>query len=181
MRLARWRLIKNRRSSFHALPARSLPGTTRYNLSMSLKKRLEEDLKSAMRAREGLRKSTLRLALAAVRNAEIDQRGELSDAETIRILQKEVKSRRETIAEAEQAGRTDLAETTEAEIVILEGYLPQPLSEAEVEELAHKAIEEVGAGSPAEMGQVMKVLMPRIRGRAEGAQVSRIVRELLQS
>ncbi len=71
---------------------------------MSLKRQLEEDLKTAMRAGEGLRKSTLRLALAAVRNAEIDQRGELSDAETMRILQKEVKSRRETIAEAEQAG-----------------------------------------------------------------------------
>lgn len=148
---------------------------------MSLKRQLEEDLKTAMRAGEGLRKSTLRLALAAVRNAEIDQRGELSDAETMRILQKEVKSRRETIAEAEQAGRTELAETTEAEIVILEDYLPQPLSDAAVEALARQAIEEVGAGSPSEMGQVMKVLMPRVQGRAEGAQVSRIVRELLQS
>lgn len=148
---------------------------------MSLKRQLEEDLKTALRAGEGLRKSTLRLALAAVRNAEIDQRGELSDAETMRILQKEVKSRRETIAEAEQAGRTELAETTEAEIVILEDYLPQPLSDAAVEALARQAIEEVGAGSPSEMGQVMKVLMPRVQGRAEGAQVSRIVRELLQS
>ncbi len=148
---------------------------------MSLKRQLEEDLKTAMRAGEGLRKSTLRLALAAVRNAEIDQRGELSDAETMRILQKEVKSRRETIAEAEQAGRTELAETTEAEIVILEDYLPQPLSDAAVEALARQAIEEVGAGSPSEIGQVMKVLMPRVQGRAEGAQVSRIVRELLQS
>lgn len=148
---------------------------------MSLKRQLEEDLKTAMRAGEALRKSTLRLALAAVRNAEIDQRGELSDAETMRILQKEVKSRRETIAEAEQAGRTELAETTEAEIVILEDYLPQPLSDAAVEALARQAIEEVGAGSPSEMGQVMKVLMPRVQGRAEGAQVSRIVRELLQS
>lgn len=148
---------------------------------MTLKNQLEEDLKTAMRAGEALRKSTLRMTLAAIRNAEIDQRGELSDGEVMRILQKEVKSRRETVEEAEQAGRTELAETTEAEIAILENYLPQQLSDAEVEALARQAIEEVGASSPAEMGQVMKVLMPQVQGRAEGAQVSRVVRELLQS
>lgn len=148
---------------------------------MTLKNQLEEDLKTAMRAGEDLRKSTLRMTLAAIRNAEIDQRGELSDGEVMRILQKEVKSRRETVEEAEQAGRTELAETTEAEIAILENYLPQQLSDAEVEALARQAIEEVGASSPAEMGQVMKVLMPQVQGRAEGAQVSRVVRELLQS
>lgn len=148
---------------------------------MALKNRLEADLKDALRAGEDLRKSTLRLALAAIRNAEIDQRGELPDPEVVRILQKEVKSRRETIAEAEQAGRPDLVEAAEAEIAILEGYLPQPLSEAELAALARAAVAEAGASSPAEMGQVMKILMPQVQGRADGAQVSRVVREILQS
>jgi hypothetical protein len=95
------------------------------------------------------------------------------------ILQKEIKSRRESISDAQQAGRPDIVADAELEIGILEEYLPQPLSAGDLEAMARAAIEEVGATSPREMGQVMKILMPRIQGRADGAQASQIVRELL--
>jgi uncharacterized protein YqeY len=132
-----------------------------------------------MRAGDDTQKATLRMTLAAIRNAEIERRGDLEEADMLAILQKEVKSRQETAEEARQAGREDLAQQAEQEIAVLEEYLPQPLSQAELETMARQAIEEVGASSPREMGQVMKVLMPRVRGRADGSEVSQIVRDLL--
>lgn len=147
--------------------------------AMKKKEELQAALKDAMRAGDDTRKSTLRMTLSAIHNAEIEARGDLDEADVLAILQKEVKSRQETIEEARQAGREDLARQAEREIAVLEKYLPQPLSSAELEAMAREAIEEVGATSPREMGQVMKVLMPRVRGRADGSQVSQIVRDLL--
>ena len=147
--------------------------------SMDTKEKLQEALKQAMRAGDDTQKATLRMTLAAIRNAEIERRGDLDEADMLAILQKEVKSRQETAEEARQAGREDLARQAEQEIAVLDQYLPQPLSHAELESMAREVIQEVGASSPREMGQVMKVLIPRVRGRADGSQVSQIVRQLL--
>lgn len=146
---------------------------------MNTQEKLHDALKQAMRDRNDTRKSTLRMAISAIRNAEIEKRGSLEEPEVLGILQKEVKSRRETVEEARHAGREDLAQEAEDEIAVLETFLPQPLSEEELEQMAREAIEEVGASSPKEMGQVMKILMPRIRGRADGSKASQIVRSLL--
>lgn len=146
---------------------------------MNTKAKLQNALKEALRAGEQTRKATIRMALAAIRNSEIDRRAELDESEVLAILQKEVKSRRETLEEAQGAGRQDLVEQAESEIAILEEYLPQALTRQEITAMARTAIEEVGASSHREMGQVMKVLMPRVRGRADGAEVSQIVREML--
>ena len=146
---------------------------------MSTKTQLENDLKDAMRAGDDLRKRTLRMALSAIKLAEVEKGTPLDEPAVLAILQKEIKTQREAIADAERAGRPDLTTEAATQIRQLESYLPQPLTTAEIETLARTAIAEVGATSAREMGQVMKVLMPRIQGRAEGAQVSQIVRQLL--
>lgn len=146
---------------------------------MTTKVDLENSLREAMRSGDAVRKRTLRMALSAIRLAEVEKRVALDGPAVLAILQKEIKSRRESISDAEQAGRPDIAAEAETEISILEGYLPQPLSPAELEAMARAAIDEVGATSPREMGQVMKILMPRIQGRADGALASQIVRQLL--
>jgi len=146
---------------------------------MTTKVDLENSLREAMRSGDAVRKRTLRMALSAIRLAEVEKRVALDGPAVLAILQKEIKSRRESISDAEQAGRPDIAAEAETEIRILEGYLPQPLSPAELEAMARAAIDEVGATSSREMGQVMKILMPRIQGRADGALASQIVRQLL--
>jgi uncharacterized protein YqeY len=146
----------------------------------STKQQLTQALKDAMRAKDDLRKSTIRLALAAIKNAEIERRGELDEPTLLGILQKEVKLRRETIDEARRAGRDELVAEAEAEIAVLEQFLPQPLTQMELENLAREVIAEVGADSPRQMGQVMKNLMPRIQGRADGKKASQIVQRLLR-
>jgi len=146
---------------------------------MDLKERLTNDMKNAMRMKDELRKRTLRMVLAAIKLAEIDRRQALDEPALLAILQKEVKSRREAIADAERAGRPELAADAQAEIAVLETYLPKALTPAELEDLARQAITESGATSPREMGKVMKLLMPRIQGRADGKQASQIVRKLL--
>ena len=147
---------------------------------METKTRLESDLKDAMRAGDSLRKNTLRLALSSIRLAEIDRGARLDESAVLAILQKEIKSRHEAIEDAQRAGRPELEEAALAEIKVLQVYLPQALSPAELEALAKQVIAEVGAASPREMGQVMKVLLPRLAGRATGDQVSQVVRKLLQ-
>jgi uncharacterized protein YqeY len=132
-----------------------------------------------MKSGDDLKRTTLRMALAAIKNAEIDSRKELEPAEVLAIVQKEVKNRRESIVDAEAANRPDLVEGAEAEIAILEHYLPAGLSEDELRDMVRAAIAESGADSPRGMGEVMKVLMPRVQGRADGKQVSAVVRELL--
>lgn len=146
---------------------------------MSKKEELTQALKDAMRARDDRRKSAIRLTLAAIKNAEIEAMAELEDSEILAIIQKEIKSRRETIEAAERANREDLIAESKVEIEILERFLPRPLTIEELEELAHAAIVEAGATSPREMGVVMKLLMNQVRGRADGKTVSQIVRQLL--
>lgn len=146
---------------------------------MSTKEKLENDLKAAIKSNDDLRKRTLRMALSSIRFAEIDQGKPLDEAQVQAVLQKEVKSRNESIADARRAGRPDLEQAAQDEIGVLEGYLPKQLSPEELDELARQAIAEVGATSPKEMGQVMKVLMPRLQGRATGNQASQAVKSLL--
>ncbi|MFC1996362.1 GatB/YqeY domain-containing protein [Chloroflexota bacterium] len=146
---------------------------------MNTKKKLTEDLKDAMRAKDGVRKSTIRLALASIKNAEIENQAELEESAVLAILQKEVKARFETIEGAEQAQRDDLIAEAKAEIAVLEEYLPQPLSSEEIETIVADTIAEVGATSMREMGQVMQSVMPKVRGRADGKEVNQIVRKML--
>jgi len=146
---------------------------------MNIKEQLSQSLKDAMRAKDDVSKRTIRMALAAIKNAEIDQQTELDDPAILVILQKEVKMRRETIEGAEQAGRDDLIAEAEKEIVVLEAFLPKGLSPDELEAIVSDAISEVGATSMREMGQVMQTVMPKVRGRADGKEVNEIVRRLL--
>ena len=146
---------------------------------MNLKNQLETALKDAMRAQDDLRKRTLRMALAAIHLAEVESKQALDDQAVITALQKEVKSRQEAIDEARKANRPELAAAAQAEIEVLQGYLPQPLSTAELEELVREAIAEAGASSAREMGQVMKILMPRLQGRATGGEANQVLRRLL--
>lgn len=147
--------------------------------SMDIKVQIENDMREAMRDKDELRKRTLRQVLAAIKLAEVEKGDVLDEPAILAILQKEVKSRQESIADAQRAGRPELVEDAQAEIAILETYLPQPLTSEQLEEMAQEAIDEVGATSPREMGQVMKVLMPRIQGRASGSDVSQTVLKLL--
>jgi uncharacterized protein YqeY len=146
---------------------------------MNTKDKLTESLKDAMRAKDELRKRTIRLALAAIKNLEIDSRAELGEPAVLAILQKEVKSRHETIEGAERAGREDLIAEAKAEIAVLEAFLPSPFTPEELEKLAKATIAEVGATSPREMGKVMQLLIPQIQGRADGKTISQIVQKLL--
>jgi uncharacterized protein YqeY len=146
---------------------------------MDTQKQVESDFKDAMRAGDDLRKSTLRMVLSSIKLAEVDKGESLEEPEVLAIIQKEIKSRRESISDAERADRADIIADAEDEIDILEAYLPQPLSDGDIEKMAQEAIAEVEATSPKEMGKVMKVLMPRVQGRADGSQVSQTVRQLL--
>lgn len=150
---------------------------------MSLKDQLNADLKEAMKAGDDVRKNALRAILAAIKQAEIDRRASqpagLTDDDLIALLQKEVKARRESIADAEKAGRADLTAVPLADIAIYESYLPQALSRAELEDLARAAIAEAGVDSPKGLGAVMKILSPRVKGRADGKTVNDVVRALL--
>jgi len=147
---------------------------------MSLKEQLSSALHQAMKAGEEIKKSTVRMALAAIKNAEIQSRKELNDGEVLGILQKEVRTRREALEEAETAKRQDLIAAAHAEIAVLEAFLPAAMSEAKLLEMIREAIAETGAGSPTDMGRVMKVLLPKVQGQADGKQVSSLVRQLLQ-
>ena len=147
---------------------------------MDTKAKLENDLKDAMRSGDDTRKRTIRMVLAAIKQTEIDKQVTLDETGVIGILQKEVKTRRESLEEAQKAGRADLAASTDAEIQVLNGYLPQAMDPAELTALAKSVIAEVGATTPADMGKVMKALLPRVAGRAANDQVSLVVRGLLQ-
>ncbi len=146
---------------------------------MSLKERLQEDLKAAMRAGDEPRKTAIRMALLAIRMAEVEAARPLSEDEILRVLQNEVKRRREALEELEKANRPDRLASERAELEVLLAYLPQPLTREEIEVMAREVIAEIGATSPAQLGEVMKRLMPRIRGRADGREVQEIVRRLL--
>jgi uncharacterized protein YqeY len=146
-----------------------------------LKQRLQTDLTDAMRARDELRVATLRMALTAVANAEVAgaQARELPDDEVVTVLGRESKKRRESEAAFRAAGRSELADREAAEAAVLAGYLPPALSDDELAELVAAAVAETGASGPRAMGQVMKVLTPRVAGRADGARVAAAVRAAL--
>lgn len=146
---------------------------------MNIKEKLQNDLKEAMRNNNEVQKRTLRMALAAIRLLEVEKGMQLDDNAILGVLQKEVKARHEAIADAERAGRPDLAAASREELAILEEYLPKAMSEAELEALVRQAITEVGATNLQQMGLVMKWLMPRLQGRATGDQASQMVRRLL--
>lgn len=147
---------------------------------MDTKQKLQEALKDAMRARDEPRKRTIRMALSNIKLAEIDRGEELDENAVLAILQKEVKQRQEVIEESKTANRPDLAEEAELEIAILQEFLPAQLAPEELERIARQVIEEVGASSMSDMGSVMKVLIPRLEGRASGQEASQMVRNLLQ-
>lgn len=148
---------------------------------MDTKTQLNQTLKDAMKSGDETRKRTVRMVLAAIKQVEVDKRIELDEAAVLAILQKEVKTRRESLEEAKKAAREDLAVASQAEIDILNAFLPQAMSAEELRELARQAIAETGASSPADMGKVMKAIMPKVAGRAPGDQVSAAIRELLSS
>ncbi len=146
---------------------------------MNLKARLQEDLKEALRTRDERRKAVIRMCLSAIQLAEVEHKGELDEPELIAVLQKEAKRRRETIEELKGANRPDRLADEEAELAILEAYLPRMLTREEIAEEARAVIAQVGASSPKDMGAVMRVLMPQMKGRADGRLVNEVVRELL--
>ena len=146
---------------------------------MSIKVQLNESMKDAMRSGDEVRKRTVRMALAAVKQVEVDKRVELDDAAVMGLLQKEIKNRREAIGEAKKANRPDLIEENEAEIKVLQAFLPEAMPADELRALVQAAITETGAASPSDMGKVMKVAIAKVAGRAPSDMVSATVRELL--
>jgi uncharacterized protein YqeY len=148
---------------------------------MDTKLKLENALKDAMRAGDDTGKRTIRMALAAIRMAEMEKGAALDETSLLAILQKEIKGRQEAIREAQQANRADLISANEAEIKVLGQYLPKSLSTEELKELVQNVISEVEAKTPADMGKVMKALLPRLQGRAPGDLASQMVKQLLQS
>lgn len=148
---------------------------------MSLKDRLWEDMKQAMKEKSAgkLRVSVIRLARAAIKNTEIAKGHELSDEETVEVLAREVKQRRDAIAEYQKVNREDVVKDLEAEIAILMEYLPQQLTADEIRALVQETVSAVGAKGPKDIGKVMAALMPKVKGRADGKQINQIVREEL--
>jgi len=146
---------------------------------MSLKARINDDMKAALRARDAARLSAVRLLLAAIQQREVDERRELADAEVLAVVDKLIKQRKESVAQFEKAARADLAEAEKFEIGILQGYLPGQLGEAEIAAAVEGAIAEAGASGIKDMGKVMALLKPKLAGRADMARVSALVKSKL--
>lgn len=148
---------------------------------MTLKDRLVEDMKNAMKAKEEgkVRLSVIRMVRAAIKNAEIDKKMEFNDAQVIDVLAREVKMRRDSLEVYKSANRPDMVKALEEEVEILMGYLPQQLSEGEIRQLIQEAIVAVGAKSPKDLGKVMGKIAPKTKGRADGKLVNSMVREIL--
>lgn len=147
---------------------------------MNIKTQLNDSMKDAMKSGDDVRKRTVRMVLAAVKQAEVDKREELDDMAVMNIIQKEVKNRRESLEEAKKANRADLVADNEAEIQVLEAFLPKAMPEDELRAIVQTAITETGAATMADMGKVMKVVMGVVAGRAPNDKISAAVRELLQ-
>ena len=146
---------------------------------MSLKLRITDDMKAAMRAKETARLGTIRLLLAAIKQKEVDERIELDDAAVSSIVEKLIKQRKDSISQFQAAGRNDLVAAEQAELVVLQAYLPEQLSAAAVEAAVVAAIAESGASSARDMGKVMGLLKPRLAGRADMGQVSALIKARL--
>jgi len=145
----------------------------------NLKQELQTALKDAMRNKDKDRRDVIRFIQSAVKQVEVDEQTELDDDEIMQILQKEAKKRREAIAELEEAGREEMAEQEKYELTVIEDFLPKQLSEEELKPIVQSAIDETGATSMRDMGDIMKIVMPKVQGRADGRQVNAIVKELL--
>ena len=148
---------------------------------MSLKARITEDMKSAMRAKEAARLSAIRLLLSAMKQREVDERIELTDADVMGIIEKMIKQRRESIVQYEKGGRADLADAEKFEVGVLSAYLPQQMSESDVAAAVDAALVETGAKAMPDMGKVMAILKPKLAGRADMARVSALVKSKLNS
>ncbi|MDX1654634.1 MAG: GatB/YqeY domain-containing protein [Candidatus Competibacteraceae bacterium] len=146
---------------------------------MSVKARIQDDMKSAMRAKQRERLGTIRLIMAAIKQREVDERVELDDTQTVAVLDKMLKQRRESAAQYRQAGRDDLAAKEEAEIGVIEDYMPQPLSDEEIDLLISEAIAATHAQSVKDMGQVMAYIKPKAQGRVDMAAISARVKTRL--
>ncbi|HWQ37482.1 MAG TPA: GatB/YqeY domain-containing protein [Burkholderiales bacterium] len=146
---------------------------------MTLKEQINDDMKSALRAKQVQRLSALRLLLAAIKQREIDERRQLSDAEVVAVIDKMIKQRRESIAQYESGDRPDLAQAERFEITVLQGYMPQPMSEAEIEAAVVEAVRSTGAQTLGDMGKVMALLKPQLTGRADMGKVSALVKARL--
>lgn len=146
---------------------------------MSLKQRISDDMKAAMRARESERLGTIRLLLAAIKQREVDERTELDDTAVLAVIEKLIKQRKDSISQFQQAGRTDLVDKESAEVEVLQVYMPAALSEAEVADEVARAVAESGAAGPQDMGKVMALLKSRLAGRADMSAVSGQVKAAL--
>jgi uncharacterized protein YqeY len=146
---------------------------------MSLKERINEDMKAAMRAKETARLGTIRLLLAAMKQKEVDERVNLDDAAVVAVIDKMLKQRRDSISQYEAAGRQDLADAEKAEVAVLTAYMPAGLSEAEVAAAVADAVAASGASGAADMGKVMAILKPQLAGKADMGLVSKLVKAKL--
>lgn len=146
---------------------------------MTLKARITEDMKSAMKAKEAGKLSAIRLLLAAVKQKEVDERVELDDTTIVAVIEKLTKQRKDSVTQYEAAGRQDLADVEKAEIAILAAYLPEKMSSEETAAAVAAAVAETGAKSPADMGKLMAVLKPRLAGKADMGEVSKLVKAAL--
>lgn len=145
----------------------------------TIQETIREQMTTAWKGGDTERRDALRLLLASFKNAEIDAGHTLTDDETLKVLQKEAKQRRDSIAEYEKAGRTDLAAKEQSELTVIEEFLPAQLSDEELEALAREVIAEVGASEPGDVGKVMRPLLERVAGRADGGRVNQAVRSVL--
>jgi uncharacterized protein len=147
--------------------------------SVSLVEQLTQDMKNAMRNKEKTKLSTIRMVRSAIKKAEIDQKTTLSDDDVMAIMLREIKQRKDAIREYTKAERDDLVAKEQEELEILQTYLPEPLSEAELRELVQQTITQLGASSKKEMGKVMGAVLSQVKGRADGKAVNQLVQELL--
>jgi uncharacterized protein YqeY len=148
---------------------------------MSVMERLDQDMKQAMKDKAALKLSVIRMVKAAIKNEEINKGGQLSEDDVLTILTRELKQRRDSLQEFEKAGREDLAAKTREEMDILVSYLPAQLSEDEIRQIVREAIAATGAASKKELGKVMGAIMPKVKGKADGSLVQKIVSEELPS
>ena len=148
---------------------------------MTMKSRLVDDMKQAMRDKDALRRDTIRYLRSEIRNQEIRDQKELDDAGVIQVLSRQVQQRRDSIEVYRDAGRSDLVNKEESELSVIVGYLPQQLSGAEITDLVRQVVAEVGATGPGDMGKVMGAIMPQVRGKAEGREVNAIVQQTLRN
>mgnify|MGYP001587112254 FL=1 len=146
---------------------------------MDTKTQLNESMKDAMKSGDEVRKRTVRMVLAAIKQVEVDKQAPVEDLAIVALIQKEIKNRREAVEEAKKANRPELVNDNEAEIKVLEVFLPKAMPAEELRALVQAAIAETGASAPTEMGKVMKIVMPKVAGRAPNDMISSTVKELL--